>query len=93
MGFTSDTIPDEVIATLPPWLQAQVPLYDKTQLPLIIATLSVCMAIACISLAVRLYARRVARQAYGLDDLFAGLALVCNQSQEAIVSPFVSFSN
>lgn len=76
MGFTSETIPPEVVAALPPWLQAQVPLYDKSKKPLIIATLSVCMVVAYISMALRLYARRIARQAFGLDDLFAGLAVV-----------------
>jgi hypothetical protein len=76
MGFTSDTIPPEVVAGLPPWLQAQVPQYDKTKVPLIIATLTVCMTIACLAMGLRLYSRYIARQAYGLDDLFAGLALV-----------------
>lgn len=83
MGFTSDTIPPEVVAGLPPWLQEQVPQYDKTKVPLIIATLTVCMTVACLAMALRLYSRHIARQAYGLDDLFAGLALVRGSLRKA----------
>ncbi|KAG6357984.1 hypothetical protein INS49_013867 [Diaporthe citri] len=76
MDFNSTSIPPEVLAVLPPELQAQVPLYDQTAQPKIRATLAVCTIIAYVALGLRLYARRITKQAFGLDDLFAGLAVI-----------------
>lgn len=76
MDLNSKNIPPEFLATLPPELQAQVPLYDQTAQPKIRATLAVCTIIAYVALGLRLYARRITKQAFGLDDLFAGLAVV-----------------
>lgn len=76
MDLNSTNIPPEFLAMLPPELQAQVPLYDQTAQPKIRATLAVCTIIAYVALGLRLYARRITKQAFGLDDLFAGLAVV-----------------
>lgn len=76
MGYNSTNIPSEVIAKLSVELQKQVPLYDETKQPLIRASIAVCAAVAYVALALRLYSRHVAQQALGLDDLFAGLAVV-----------------
>lgn len=76
MGYSSTTIPEDIVASLPPEIQAQVPLYDETLRPKIYGTLAVCTAIAYVSLVLRLYARRLTKQPLGLDDLFAGLTVV-----------------
>ncbi|KAI1382722.1 uncharacterized protein F4822DRAFT_423331 [Hypoxylon trugodes] len=76
MGFNSTNIPPEVLAALPAELQAQAPLYDQTAQPKIYATLAVCTVIAYVALGLRLYARRITKQAFGLDDVFTSLAVV-----------------
>ncbi|KAI0102771.1 hypothetical protein GGR51DRAFT_278834 [Nemania sp. FL0031] len=76
----------EVIATLPPELQAQAPLYDESTQPKIRATLAVCATIAYVALGLRLYARHVTKQAFGLDDLFACLALFFTTISIALVA-------
>lgn len=76
MDSNSTDIPPEVLAFLPPELQAQLPLYEQTAQPKIRATLAVCTIIAYVAIGLRLYARRITKQAFGLDDLFAGLAVV-----------------
>jgi len=76
MAFNSTNIPPDVIASLPSDLQEQVPLYDQTAQPRIHATLAVCTIIAYIAMGIRLYAKRITNQSLGLDDLFAGLAVV-----------------
>lgn len=76
MGYNSTNVPEEIVASLPPELQAQVPLYDETLQPKIRGTLAACTVIAYVSLGLRLYARRLAKQPLGLDDLFVGLAVV-----------------
>lgn len=76
MDSNSTNIPPEVLSLLPPELQAQVPSYEQTAQPKIRATLAVCTIIAYVAIGLRLYARRITKQAFGLDDLFAGLAVV-----------------
>ena len=76
MSFNSTNIPPEVLASLPVELQVQAPLYDETAQPKIRATLAVCTIIAYVALGLRLYARQITKQPFGLDDLFAGLTVV-----------------
>lgn len=76
MDSNSTNAPPDIVAMLPPELQTQEPLYNQTAQPKIRAVLAVCTIIAYMALGLRLYARRITKQAFGLDDLFAGLAVV-----------------
>ncbi|KAJ8133068.1 hypothetical protein O1611_g561 [Lasiodiplodia mahajangana] len=80
-----DIAPD-VLAMLPAELQAQAPFYDETTQPKIKATLAVCTIIAYVALGLRLYARHITKQAFGLDDLFACLAVVFTTVSIALVA-------
>ncbi|KAK2594414.1 hypothetical protein QQS21_007868 [Conoideocrella luteorostrata] len=75
MNNNSTNIPPDVLAALPDELKKQIPLYDQTAQPKIRVVLAICTIIAYIALGLRLYARRITKQAFGLDDLFAGLAV------------------
>ena len=77
MSLRATHIPPETLAALPDELQGQALVYHETKQPRIRAILGVCLTIAYIALGLRLYARRFKKQPFGLDDLFTGLAVVC----------------
>jgi len=77
MGYNSTNIPPEVIASLPESLREQIPLYDETLQPNLYASAVICIILAFVAVFLRLYARRLKRQALGWDDYMIIVALVC----------------
>lgn len=59
-----------------PAYAAQVPKWEQDERPQQYAAIAICTAAPTIAVAVRLYAQRVYRKAWGLDDLFIIIALV-----------------
>lgn len=72
----SADLPPDVIASLPPFLQAQIPLLHENLQPNIYASLAVCHSLACAAVASRLYARRLKAQPLWWDDWLICVALV-----------------
>lgn len=76
MEFNVTNLPPDLLNALPPELLDQVPLYNDSAQGKIYATICVCLVVAYVALALRLCARRMTRQPFGLDDLFAALTVV-----------------
>lgn len=76
MKYDGSNIPPEVEASLPTFLQAQIPLWHENLQPDIYAALAMCHTLACVSVALRLYARRLKAQRLGWDDWLVVIALV-----------------
>lgn len=56
----------------------QIPKWKDDERPQQYAAIAICTAAPTIAVAVRLYAQRVYRKAWGLDDLFIIVAMVCS---------------
>jgi len=75
MHFNSTNIPPEVVQALPPFLQAQVPLYDENLQANLYATAAICLTLSYIAVRLRLWARKLKGQAMGWDDWMIIVAL------------------
>ena len=69
-------IPPEVVAALPPDLQAQIPLYDENLQPNLYVSDGICLVAAITAVTLRLYSRRLKGQHLGWDDYMIIVALV-----------------
>lgn len=85
MAIMAANIPPELIASLPPPLQAQIPLYNETLQPNLYAASTILFVAVWVAVGLRLYARRLKRQKLGWDDYLILIALgfyvpfyVCN---------------
>lgn len=74
--YDGSNIPPEVVASLPPFLQAEIPLWHENLQPDIYASLAVCHTLACVAVALRLYSRRLKAQPLWWDDWLIFIALV-----------------
>lgn len=82
--YDGSSIPPEVVAALPPFLQAQIPSWNETLQPDIYAALAVCHTLACAAVAMRLYARRLKAQPLWWDDWLILVALVSLSTDFAV---------
>ncbi|RWA06756.1 hypothetical protein EKO27_g8352 [Xylaria grammica] len=73
--YTESTLPLEIIAGLPPNLQAQVPHYDETMQPNIYAACIISIVAAYIAVSLRLWGRRLRSQNLWWDDYLCLVAL------------------
>lgn len=74
--YDGSNIPPEVIASLAPSLQSQIPLLNEDLQPNVYAALGICHTLACVAVALRLYARRLKAQSLWWDDWLIVVALV-----------------
>lgn len=74
--YDGSNISPEVETSLPVFLQAQIPRWQESLQPDIYAALAICHTLACISVVLRLYARRLKAQRFGWDDWLVVIALV-----------------
>lgn len=78
MGYNSTTVPPEVAAALPPYLQAQIPFYDETTQPNLYAAMIICLFLAYLAVGLRFYAWRLKGQRLRWDDYMISLSLILN---------------
>lgn len=78
--YHGTNIPPEVVASLPPYLQAQIPLWHETMQPEFYASLAICHTAACIAVFLRLYSRKLKGVSLWADDYFIIVSLVSDPS-------------
>ncbi|KAJ3580176.1 hypothetical protein NPX13_g389 [Xylaria arbuscula] len=74
-SYTRATLPPEIIAGLPPYLQAEVPHYDDTLQPNLYAAAIISIVAAYIATGLRLWARKLRAQKLWWDDYMCLVAL------------------
>lgn len=74
--YNGTNIPPEIVASLPTYYQAQIPLWNETRQSNLYASIGICVVLAIVSVWLRLYSRRLKGQSLLVDDYVVVFALV-----------------